>query len=144
MDKELLKKAFNAGRTAKNYKGEWILESAIDHYSDLRFENFEEYYNSEHLTKNNMTMSTKLGVAYTRKMEGFPFQILDNPLTGKESDIPSWLKSWAFKHEYEATLCLNLFLYYSRVLKKDNPNEFQQIFKMTLRCLGDQDSAWSK
>lgn len=89
-------------------------------------------------------MSTKLGVAYVNNMKGFPFQILDNPLTGKEKDIPNWLKAWAFSNEYEATLCLNLFLYYSKVLKKDNPNEFTQIFKMALRILGDQNSEWSK
>lgn len=89
-------------------------------------------------------MGTKLGVAYINKMEGFPFQILDNPLTGREDDIPNWLKSWAFSNEYEAILCINLFLYYSRVLKKDNPNEFTQIFKMTLRILGDQNSEWGK
>ena len=89
-------------------------------------------------------MSTKLGVAYTSKIEGHPFQIIENPLTGKEEGIPVWLKSWAFQNEYEALLCLNLFIPYNKWSKGINANEFQLLFKMTLRMLGNNFSEWSK
>ena len=89
-------------------------------------------------------MRTKLGVAYLNKVKGYPFQIIDNPLTGKEEDIPSWLKSWAFQNEHEALLCLILFISYKKWSREINYNEFQLLFKMTLRMLGNNFSEWSK
>ena len=47
--KDDLKKAFNSGRTLKNYKGEWVdNELIMDDYTDGKYSNFEDWFDNYH------------------------------------------------------------------------------------------------
>lgn len=44
LDEDVLKEAFNAGRTVENYKGVWVDDLDIDNYTSAKYENFDKWY----------------------------------------------------------------------------------------------------